>query len=233
MFLPMFHLFAAAINTYVFWYDQTYVEFPFENPLIKELPLKSRSMFLTIWCLIIQIIYHTVALLNDFFGSNAVSPKKKPLIRLIKDTLFSTAFPIAIYVSAAFWGIYAVDKNLIFPDHIEKLYPVWVNHVMHTTVTVFMLIELIATRRNYPSRATGLSLILTIISLYITWFLAIYFKTGSWVYPVFEPMNWPLRLIFISFSVVSVIGVYILGEKLNYITSSSTVKHSNGKLKNR
>ncbi|CAG5048379.1 unnamed protein product [Parnassius apollo] len=153
MLLPIFHLFAAGIDTYVMWYDQHYVELPVHNELLKDLPLKSRSLFLTIWCLIMQIAYHTIAFLNDIFGSNDPSPKKKPLIRLIKDTLFSLAFPVAIYVSVAFWSIYAVDKDLIFPDSVEKLYPTWMNHVMHTTVSIFMFLELLMTYRNYPSRA--------------------------------------------------------------------------------
>ncbi|CAH2066015.1 unnamed protein product, partial [Iphiclides podalirius] len=228
MSLAIFHLFAAAINTYVIWYDQTYVELPLENELLKTLPLKSRSMFLTIWCLIIQTVYHTIAFLNDVFGSTAASPRSRPLIRSIRDTLFSLAFPIALYVSTAFWAIYAVDKDLIFPDHIEKLYPTWVNHVMHTTVSVFMFVELLLASRNYPSRKIGVSIITAFNLAYMSWFLTIYFNTGAWVYPVFEPLNWPMRVVFLILSHSTVVGFYLIGEKLNYLANPNTKAYTNG-----
>ncbi|CAK1603518.1 unnamed protein product [Parnassius mnemosyne] len=224
MLLPIFHLSAAAIDSYVIWYDQNYVELPVHNELLKDLPLKSRTMFLTIWCLIMQIAYHTIAFLNDIIGSNDPSPKKKPLIRLIKDTLFSLAFPIAIYVSVAFWSIYTVDKDLIFPDVIEKLYPTWMNHVMHTMVTIFMFLELIMTSRNYPSRAVGISITLAFSMSYIAWYLMIYFKTGVWVYPIFDTLNWPSRIVFIVISNIVILGVYVFSEKLNYLLSPSQPK---------
>ncbi|CAK1603519.1 unnamed protein product [Parnassius mnemosyne] len=217
MLLPIFHLSAAAIDSYVMWYDQNYVELPVHNELLKDFPLKSRSLFLTIWCLIMQIAYHTIAFLNDIIGSNDPSPKKKPLIRLIKDTLFSLAFPIAIYVSVAFWSIYAVDKDLIFPDVIEKLYPTWMNHVMHTTVAIFMFLELILTSRSYPSRAVGISITLAFSMSYIAWLLIIYFKSGEWAYPFLNILNWPLRIVFFGISTIVILGVYDFSEKLNYL----------------
>lgn len=202
------------------------------------IPLKWGSDFKIIIVLnsfqILQIAYHTVAFLNDVFGTNAASPKKKPTIRLIKDVLFSVAFPIAMYVSGAFWGIYAVDKDLIFPEHIAKLYPVWVNHVLHTTVAIFMFIELLTTNRNYPSRKVGLSVMSVFIGAYISWYLTVYFKTGTWAYPLFDELNWPLRIMFLLFSYLLVIAIYIFAEKLNYVTGSSKVeKNLSGKHKKR
>ncbi|KPJ11834.1 Uncharacterized protein C6orf105 [Papilio machaon] len=234
MLLPIFHFSAMAVDAYAFWYDQTYVDLPFSNPLVKELPLKSRSMFLTMWCLILQITYHMIAFLNDVFGTNAASPKKKPTIRLIKDVLFSIAFPVAMYVSGTFWGIYAIDKDLIYPDYIAKLYPEWVNHVLHTTIAIFMFIELLMTNRSYPSRKVGLSVMSTFIISYISFYLTVYFKTGTWAYPLFDELNWPLRIVFLLFSYLLVIAIYILAEKINYIvTGSKTEKTLSGKQKKR
>ncbi|KPI98546.1 Androgen-induced gene 1 protein [Papilio xuthus] len=205
-----------AVDMYVLWYDQTYVELPFNNPLI------------------LQITYHMVAFLNDVFGTNAAAPKKKPIIRLIKDVLFSVAFPVAVYVSSAFWGIYAIDKDLIYPEYIAKLYPEWVNHILHTTVAIFMFIELLITNRNYPSRKVGLSAMSTFIVLYISWYLTVYFMTGTWAYPLFDELNWPLRIVFLLFSYLVVVAIYIVAEKLNYIVAGSKPeKNLSGKHKKR
>ncbi|XP_014362688.2 androgen-dependent TFPI-regulating protein [Papilio machaon] len=229
MLLPIFHFSAMAVDAYAFWYDQTYVDLPFDNPLVKKLPLKSRSMFLTMWCLILQITYHMIAFLNDVFGTNAASPKKKSTIRLIKDVLFSVAFPVAMYVSGTFWGIYAIDKDLIYPDYIAKLYPEWVNHILHTTIAIFMFIELLMTNRNYPSKKVGLSVMSIFIISYISFYLTVYFKTGIWAYPLFDELNWPLRIVFLLFSYLLVIAIYIFAEKLNYIVTGSKIEKKHKK----
>ncbi|XP_039764781.1 androgen-induced gene 1 protein-like [Pararge aegeria] len=225
----LFHLSVVTINTFVMWYDQTYITFPFPVKEMEGFPLKSRSMFLTIWCLILQTVYHFVAFLNDVFGTDARSPKKRPAIRQIKDTLFALVFPTAIYVSVAFWGIYFTDKELIFPERIEKLYHPALNHVMHTTVTVFIIIELFTSYRNYPSRNIGYLMTFSLYISYILWFFVIYAKTGAWVYPVFEPLNWPMRFVFIALSLVVASGLYILGEKVNnYVCKTRRQVYTNG-----
>ncbi|XP_072936535.1 androgen-induced gene 1 protein-like [Epargyreus clarus] len=237
MFRPVFHLCAATINAYTILYDQLYIVLPLPAKELEDLPLQSRSMFLTMWCLIMQTIFYCIAFMNDIFGSEAKSSKRAPIIRKIKDTLFSLAFPVAIYVSLAFWSIYAVDKQLIFPDHIERLYPKWVNHVMHTTVAIFIIIELLSSYRSYPSRATGFFIIIAFNCSYILWMFVIYMRTGVWVYPIFDHLNWFARAIFITASVCVALTFYILGEKLNSMVCSSTSSpqetYANGKSKSR
>ncbi|CAH2105006.1 unnamed protein product [Euphydryas editha] len=228
MLRPLFHLTVVAINSFVLWYDQTYIKLPMPAKGMENLPLKSRSMFLTFWCLMLQTVYHFVALLNDLFGTNTRMPKKAPIIRRIKDTLFTLAFVAAIYVSLAFWSIYFIDKELIFPDHIEKLYHPSINHVMHTTVAVFIIIDMLMTHINYPSRKIGFTVTMTFFISYIIWFFYIYAKTGAWVYPVFDPLNWPLRIIFVSISLTLGAIFYFAGEKLNYVINSNN-KDTRGK----
>lgn len=170
---------------------------------------------------ILQTIYHFIALLNDLFGTNSRTPKNPPIIRRIKDTLYTLAFVAAIYVSLTFWCIYYVDKELIFPEHIEKLYHPSINHVMHTTVAIFIIIEMLMVHINYPSRKIGITVNMTFFISYTIWFFNIYAKTGTWVYPVFNPLNWPLRIIFVCISLTLSVIFYLAGEKLNYVIISS------------
>jgi hypothetical protein len=34
------------------------------------------------------------------------------------------------FVVLTFWGIYAVDRELVYPKALDKLIPPWLNHIM-------------------------------------------------------------------------------------------------------
>ncbi|XP_038210141.1 androgen-induced gene 1 protein-like [Zerene cesonia] len=223
MALPLMHLFAAILNSYTLWYDQKYINVKFSEGL-DNYPFRNRVLFLTMWNLALQAVYMTIAFLNDLVGTNAASPKKPPAIRKIKDALFSLAYPLAVYVSLAFWGIYYVDKELIFPEHLEKAFPPWVNHVMHTLVSVFINIEMFTSHIKYPSNFINLSLIHVFVVSYIVWIFIVYGQSGVWVYPVLGFLNWPARLFFISGSIVVANILNILGKTLNKQLSFVKVK---------
>ena len=64
--------------------------------------------------------------------------RRKPISRgtlvRFEDFLFaSLAFPIGMFVGCAFWGLYAADRELVYPAALDKIVPVWVNHALHTT----------------------------------------------------------------------------------------------------
>ncbi|XP_026757321.2 androgen-dependent TFPI-regulating protein-like [Galleria mellonella] len=229
MWLPVFHLSVIALNVYACTYDQLYLDIPFPSKVFDDMPFKARYMFLTIWCFMLQTLYFCVSFLNDIIGTNEVAPKRTPLIRNIKDILFSVAFPIALYVSVAFWGIYAIDKPLVFPEMLEKIFPAWLNHTMHTFITVFLIIELLVTKRNYPSRITGSTITIVFVVSYIIWMHVLHARTGAWPYPIFDVLNLPMRFVFCGFSTILGLGIYIVGEKLNSIVSPiSKQYYSNG-----
>ncbi len=37
------------------------------------------------------------------------------------------------FVVITFWGLYAVDRELVYPAHLDKIIPWWLNHVMVRT----------------------------------------------------------------------------------------------------
>ncbi|XP_063358690.1 androgen-induced gene 1 protein-like [Cydia amplana] len=215
MLLRLFHLSAASLFWYTVWYDQSFINVPFPNEKYAQYALKGRVTFLTFWCLVLQTLYFTVSVLNDYIGTNVDHPKQSSILRSIKDTMFILAFPIALYVTSFFWGIYAIDKELIFPDWIAKLIPSWVNHTMHSLVLLFIAFELVITYRRYPSRSVGYSIVVCFNFMYTFWFHYIYYQTGVWVYPIYGVLNWPARVGLQLTSTTLAIGFYLLGEKLN------------------
>jgi hypothetical protein len=39
-----------------------------------------------------------------------------------------------MFVATMFWAIYSIDRELVFPVSLDKYFPVYVNHILHTTV---------------------------------------------------------------------------------------------------
>lgn len=214
-----FHLFSAIQFFTGCYYDYNYVNIP------STTPYGGKFKYLTYLDALIQTAYFILALLNDVFGTNEPSPSYKPAIRRVKDTVFSAlAFPLAVFVAVTFWGIYAVDRELILPRNIDPVFPLWLNHVMHTNILVFILIELLTSFRMYPSRKLGLSILTFFMLSYLLWIHIIYFKTGSWVYPVLNVLNWPLRVFFYVFCLGLTYFAYNVGEKVNKIVWSTEVE---------
>ncbi|XP_034834440.1 androgen-induced gene 1 protein-like [Maniola hyperantus] len=218
-----FHLIGAIQFFYGCYYDYTYVKIPSTSTTFTEFGGKFK--YLTYLNAMLQTVYFTVALINDLFGTNESSPSNKPLVRRTKDVLFSAlAFPLALFVGVSFWGIYAVDRELILPKMMDAYFPTWLNHVMHSNIVVFTIIEMATSFRMYPKRKFGLSILTTFMLFYVVWIHVIYFKSGSWVYPILSVLNWPLRVFFYLFSLGFVCGLYTLGESMNQSVWSKEVE---------
>lgn len=73
---------------------------------------------------ILQAVYFTICLLNDFIGTNEVAPKRMPLIRKLKDYMLAAfAFPVALNVGVTFWTLMAIDRELVFPKALDAVFP--------------------------------------------------------------------------------------------------------------
>lgn len=246
----LFHLFGAIQFAYGCYYDYTYVIVPSTSRVVpsfggklkyltfinavsyhridaRKMPTCVQIYKRNYFSQMIQTAYFTVAVLNDLTGSNEPSPTEKPLIRRLKDSVFSAlAFPVAVFVGVTFWALYAVDRELILPRSLDAYFPTWLNHVMHTNIVIFILIELATSFRMYPSRNFGLSILCTFMLCYVVWMHVIWFETGMWVYPVLNVFNWPLRILFYVFNLIFVCTFYSVGERLNSAIWSKEIEET-------
>lgn len=73
------------------------------------------TFFILLFSFLIQTLYFSIALLNDFVGSNEVlTTKDRPVIRKIRDYVYGTfVFPLAFDVGGMFWLLYAIDRELV------------------------------------------------------------------------------------------------------------------------
>ncbi|XP_030747755.1 androgen-dependent TFPI-regulating protein-like [Sitophilus oryzae] len=172
----------------------------------KEFKILSKNgpFFLTVWNFILQIIFLFVVIIDELCNvvKDVVSvPKIQHKIQRIRQYMFlSLIFPCSLIVMTIFWGLYAVDRELIFPKIIDTFYPKWLNHTMHTIIAVPLVLELVFQRskRNYRvSRSFALATLTIFLALYQTLNLSIYLVQNVWLYPIYQTLDWTGRLIFI------------------------------------
>ncbi|XP_072416882.1 androgen-dependent TFPI-regulating protein-like isoform X3 [Chiloscyllium punctatum] len=133
-----------------------------------------------------------------------------------------------LFVVTSFWLLFTYDRALVYPEDLDAFIPLWLNHAVHTVVLPLILLELFNTPHQYPKRRTGL-LILGLVSIsYLLWVLWIYYAAGAWVYPLLGQFNRLGLVLFFSVSLLLVMLLYLLGEKLTSLIwglADKTKKH--------
>ena len=54
----------------------------------------------------------------------------KNLKKLFYKCFFCSIVFLFQFVAATFWGIYLMDRELIFPRALDKIFPSWLNHIL-------------------------------------------------------------------------------------------------------
>ncbi|XP_058449663.1 androgen-induced gene 1 protein-like [Malaya genurostris] len=228
----LLHL-VAALHFYYSIYSFTCIKFP-PDMLPFGVNFGGIWKYLTIWNAALQAVYFTVALMNDFIGTNEIMPRVKPTSRKLKDYLFAAfLFPGSLVVAITFWAVMYIDRELMMPKALDPIFPSWLSHALHTNIVLFMLLEIYTSFRQYPSRKAGLTGILLFGVSYLVWLHVIRQYGGVWVYGVVEVLNLPLRIVFFAIILGLAVGLYLFGELLNkgiwireYWTLRSSTKKS-------
>ncbi|XP_067324314.1 androgen-induced gene 1 protein-like [Anolis sagrei] len=133
----------------------------------------------------------------------------------IRDFIFSAfVFPIGLFVAVAFWGLYAYDRELVYPKELDDINPSWLNHSMHTTILPLLFIELYICPHKYPSRIKGIFGLAFFAVTYLVWILWVHYKSGIWAYPVLGVLSPGGMVIFFFVTFVIMVTFYFLGEQL-------------------
>lgn len=117
---------------------------------------------------------------------------------------------VGTVVTALFWGLYAIDRELIFPKRLDAIYPPMLNHVQHTTILVFAVAELLLQRPPRRSLMRERAALLTVNVAYIAWIVYLYQTTGVWVYPILAVLPLVGKVVFIAFSALLSLSVHTL-----------------------
>ncbi|XP_041040778.1 androgen-dependent TFPI-regulating protein-like [Carcharodon carcharias] len=192
-----------------------------DHPLTGVFLYAGQWKYLTFLNLFLQTVLNGLCILADILG---------PVIWILslRDLFFSVlAFPVGTFVVTSFWLLFTYDRALVYPEDLDEFIPLWLNHAVHTVVLPLILLELFNTSHQYPKRRTGLLLLGFVSISYLLWVLWIYYAAGAWVYPLLGLFNRLGLVLFFAVSLLLVMSLYLLGEKLTLLAWGLTEKAKN------
>ena len=165
--------------------------------------------FLTHINLWAQFVFFTLQFLTDILPQSPLRRKARSLLSFVFTTVL---FPMSLYVAVSFWAVYAYDTNLIYRE-VDQL----LNHLSHTMIVVWVVVETVASRHKFPSLSVAAIPILTCCLSYISWVEWIHTRTGFWVYPVFKalPQDRLCFTLFYGFSIIVCLGLFLIGKGIS------------------
>ncbi|XP_078712855.1 androgen-induced gene 1 protein isoform X2 [Lampetra fluviatilis] len=171
---------------------------------------------------VIQTCFFAVAVLGDASkflhkgGSGLAMDQQLTKLTRLRDRIFTVlAFPIGTFVVIAFWAMYSWDREMVHPQVLDSFIPAWLHHGMHSTVLLFLLLEILMTPHRYPSRAMGLLGTILFSVAYVGWVLWVQQAAGISVYPLLARLARPVLGALLALAVLAVGCLYVAGEKLD------------------
>ncbi|XP_045118476.1 androgen-induced gene 1 protein-like isoform X2 [Portunus trituberculatus] len=175
-----------------------------------------RLKFLTFLDGVLQCSFFGLCVLNDLLGSETVVANKRSFLQKLRDFVLTTlVVPLGVFIPLIFWGLYAVDRDLIFPVSMDAWFPSWLNHLMHTLPLIASLLEVVFVNHVYPRGRILYIPIIVASALYVSWLCFIAYYGGFWVYPVFEVLDFKSRAVFMACLVPPNLFFVFLGQKLH------------------
>ncbi|XP_044311690.1 androgen-induced gene 1 protein-like [Varanus komodoensis] len=173
--------------------------------------------YLTFLNQVLQTILYALCSLIDVVALCIPSKEKRVsyVVVPIRDFIFSAfVFPVGLFVAVAFWGLYAYDRELIYPAELDAINPSWLNHSMHTTILPLLVVELVICAHKYPRRMTGILGLCAFAAVYLMWIFWVHHVGGIWAYPILGVLGPCEKAIFLICAVCVMITFYFLGEQL-------------------
>ncbi|KAJ9601340.1 hypothetical protein L9F63_000478, partial [Diploptera punctata] len=118
-------------------------------------------------------------------------------------------------ITTVFWAVFNYDRSLVYPKFVDELIEPHINHFMHTSIAIFVVLELLL-RPHYYSKQNHNILVMYAFSIfYCILFHWAYVTSGIWTYPLYHHLNWPQRILMTSVTaIIAPYGYYTLGRKI-------------------
>jgi len=72
-------------------------------------------------------------------------------------------------VSSVFWVLFSYDRSLVYPDIVDRYLAPHFNHLMHTSVGVVVILEMLFRPHHYSHRGRQLGILLLLSCSYQAW----------------------------------------------------------------
>ena len=195
---PVFHLTMAVFYALLLHYGITLMNedaLKLIDPTGRIPKFGGRFKFLTHINQWVQLFVFAFLFITDMIPRSSF---KKTMTKLSDIAFTVMAFPLAWFIVLTFWGIYAYDRQLVYPVHFDKVVPTWLNHFWHTTIGVFVLFEVMLVYHRFPKSGLAACISFIFNTAYIAWVGWIYGQTKFWVYPILAILPIPILLLFFA-----------------------------------
>lgn len=168
----------------------------------------------------IQLFFFSFQFLADILPKSAF----KRRLQCVCDVFFTAiAIPVALFVAFTFWGIYAVDRRLVYPERFDLVVSPILNHYWHTTIAVWVLLETIVCFHRFPTLSVAISVNIGFNACYLGWIVWVFMNTEFWVYPILEVLPQLYRLLFFAGCMLLSVGLYFMGKAICHLRWGKTV----------
>ena len=172
--------------------------------------LGGRFKFLTHINQWVQLAFFSLQLVTDIIPACYRKHFQK-----VSDVFFTCiAFPLAAMVVIPFWSIYAMDRELIYPEVFDKFIPAYINHFWHTTVLLWVLFEMYLFHHHFPSVATAAACVFAYGSGYTSWVVYIYVQTNWWCYGFMNHLPPAIMAVFFASCLFFSLGMHLVGKRI-------------------
>ncbi|XP_076874926.1 androgen dependent TFPI regulating protein 1 isoform X2 [Brachyhypopomus gauderio] len=180
-----------------------------------------RWKYLTFINLVLQTVFFGLCAVTDVVHllPSTRAPRGIPQVLVTaRDACFTVlAVPVGTFVCGSFWSLYAYNRELVYPKYIDEIIPLWLNHALHSVVFPLLLLQMFLQHHQYPSRPKGILSLALFASLYLAWVLWVRHISGIWVYPILAHLSLVGLIVFLAIASVSMVPIYLLGEKLSLV----------------
>ncbi|CAG9837342.1 unnamed protein product [Diabrotica balteata] len=207
IYAPLF-LYLALLLFYIYTM-QYFMELDIHLNIIDDPELRFLKTYnlcyFTIWNFIFQIIFILLVLLDESLKIFCNRKNFSTVLGKVRALFFHSAIlPSSVMVACFFWILWNINEDLMMPRSVSKIFPLWLNHVLHSSVIIAVVIELILPKRdNFVEFKSTVPIVLIIFFSYNIVLYSIYFLEGVWLYPIYRILSWPLK---ISFSLLQFVA---------------------------
>ncbi|CAH2238020.1 jg10342 [Pararge aegeria aegeria] len=211
----------------------TYLRMTMKPEQLKDPQLISfrrlQPRYFTVWTFVLHIVHAWVGIVCDYlilYNSKTKHYKLPKHLKGFKDTLFSAIlWPSTWVVFSVFWTLFLYDRNLIYPDFLDKILTSTSNHIMHTAIVPVVLWEVCFRPRVQPrSHKRNIFHLAFHLLLYFAVLTYTYIEQNIWIYPIFGVFYGTIYfpLLPITVGVIAFTFYFLQWTLNNYIWSSVT-----------
>ncbi|RMZ94299.1 androgen-induced protein 1 [Brachionus plicatilis] len=184
-----------------------------DSQFVHDQSFGGRYKYLTSLDMVLQLVFFGLCTID---GLLELLDIETPLKSTLNFTFRSLAFPIGSFVAFSFWGIYSIDRELIFPKEFDAIIPGWHNHIMHTLPLIAVLIESSWSEHKF-SKSFITGVVPTVLAGlgYLLWVLIVAKYGGFWVYPIMAVLTQFQRGLFFGGLLIVLALLYKLGDLMD------------------